>query len=48
MTIKSFLTVWLTVWDLATSPEAKDVYAGLAAMTGLALVIELTLGMFGK
>ena len=44
---EKLLTITLTLWDLARSPEAQDVYAGLAAMAGLALVAELVLGMFG-
>lgn len=45
---QKLLLAWLDLWDLATSPEAQDVYAGLAAMAGLALVAELVLGMFGR
>lgn len=48
MTLKSFLTFTLTVCDELRSPEAKDIYAGLAAVAGLALVAELILGMFGR
>jgi hypothetical protein len=45
---QKLLLAWLDLYDTLTSPEAKDVYAGLAAMAGLALVAELVLGMFGK
>jgi hypothetical protein len=45
---QSILRFCLTLWDLATSPEAKDVYAGLFALAGLAIVAELILGMFGR
>ena len=38
---------WLTVWDVATSPTAKDFYAGVAALTGLVLAVEMALAMFG-
>ena len=37
----------LEVWDVATSPTAKDCYAGAAALTGLALVVEIALAIFG-
>ena len=38
---------WLTVWDVVTSPTAKDCYAGAAALTGLVLVVEIALAIFG-
>ena len=37
----------LEVWDVATSPTAKDCYAGAAALTGLVLVVEIALAIFG-
>jgi hypothetical protein len=46
--LHKFLSTALTFVDALRSPEAKDVYAGLAAMAGLALVAELVLGMFGR
>ena len=38
---------WLEVWDALRSPTAQDFYAGVAALTGLALVAEMALAMFG-
>jgi hypothetical protein len=37
----------LEIWDALTGSAARDFYAGVAALAGLAIVAEMVLVMFG-